>query len=604
MAASDNRNTSLEFNPGGRPYSNKDFRILQQLVFDTTSFFQAFTNVNSGQFIVSGCSTLGAAGFVWLGTYNIDPSLNDRRLRFVDVWQGPTLTYPCYIGIDTSYQTRTYKDGVVKNVFRIATGYWSQSVPASGVYLTFSSASDLLNFKLETTFATIGASFWTQVPSTANIQYTSGSGSIGAAQKGSDNSWATFQVGTGAMLMGNKTADGAYIANNTYYNSGNWYYRTASNANLIALDNSGIRFFINASGSADAVISQIEKVRIDVSGNMGIGTGSPGAKLDVAGTGNFTGNVNVASLGTSTINMSKAGNYSSINFAAQTNDPGFIQHYENINQAQMIFSVSDDFGTQDWFSFGAAPGGSYTEGLRIYSNGTSVFQNGMSINSGGISVNGGMTANTGNITASVGNITASVGSITAGNNIFAQNSTTYASIGTHPSYGNNYSAFYRSGCDYALLTDSNNTFLNTNSGSGIIYIRNANNDRVTISTSGLTVVSGNITINSGTGTASDWIATSDLSLKDNVKEIDNALDITLSLKGHTYTWKNSDKKRYGFIAQEVEQIVPELVEYINDSKDTKGVNYDKVSPILVEAIKQQQKLIDSLTKRIALLESK
>jgi|GEM_PF-4599979 len=40
----------------------------------------------------------------------------------------------------------------------------------------------------------------------------------------------------------------------------------------------------------------------------------------------------------------------------------------------MTFCVSDDFSTQDWFSWGATPGGTYTEGLRVYANGQMVGQ--------------------------------------------------------------------------------------------------------------------------------------------------------------------------------------------------------------------------------------
>ena len=67
------------------------------------------------------------------------------------------------------------------------------------------------------------------------------------------------------------------------------------------------------------------------------------------------------------LNLSKSGTDSYINFDAQTNDPGYIRHYESNNTARMYFSVSDDNGTTDYFGFGYS--GS-TERFIIYSNGS------------------------------------------------------------------------------------------------------------------------------------------------------------------------------------------------------------------------------------------
>jgi hypothetical protein len=80
----------------------------------------------------------------------------------------------------------------------------------------------------------------------------------------------------------------------------------------------------------------------------------------------------------------------------------------------------------------------------------------------------------------------------------------------------------------------------------------------------------------------------------------------MKLKGRTYQRIDMDvtKTHYGFIAQEVEAIVPELVEFINEDKTLKGVNYDKVTSVLVEAVKDQQKIITALESRLESLESK
>ena len=67
------------------------------------------------------------------------------------------------------------------------------------------------------------------------------------------------------------------------------------------------------------------------------------------------------------LTINKEGNYSEIIFPAQTNDPGFIRHYESSNTSRMEFSVSDDSGTTDQFHFGYSGD---LDRFIIYSNGS------------------------------------------------------------------------------------------------------------------------------------------------------------------------------------------------------------------------------------------
>lgn len=90
-------------------------------------------------------------------------------------------------------------------------------------------------------------------------------------------------------------------------------------------------------------------------------------------------------------------------------------------------------------------------------------------------------------------------------------------------------------------------------------------------------------------------ATSDLRLKENVRTLQGGLEKILQMRGVTFTWKEQPGygTRIGFIAQEVEPILPELV-FTNASDGYKGVNYAEMSAVLVEAIKAQQALIETL----------
>ena len=97
---------------------------------------------------------------------------------------------------------------------------------------------------------------------------------------------------------------------------------------------------------------------------------------------------------------------------------------------------------------------------------------------------------------------------------------------------------------------------------------------------------------------------SDIRLKDNVETIDNALDKVCKLRGVEYTWNRGsrkDTKDLGVIAQEVEKVLPEIVKEkkmpLIDDSDTKykSVDYEKITAVLVEAVKEQQAQIDELT---------
>jgi len=92
---------------------------------------------------------------------------------------------------------------------------------------------------------------------------------------------------------------------------------------------------------------------------------------------------------------------------------------------------------------------------------------------------------------------------------------------------------------------------------------------------------------------------SDLSLADNITPIENALDKILSLEGVSFTWKDKalgKSREIGVSAEKVAEVLPELVD--SDENQSKLVKYEKLVPVLIEAIKAQQKQIEELQKQI------
>ena len=131
---------------------------------------------------------------------------------------------------------------------------------------------------------------------------------------------------------------------------------------------------------------------------------------------------------------------------------------------------------------------------------------------------------------------------------------------------------------------------------------NPNGGNVGIGTTAPTTklyVNGDITANSIAGT-------SDIRFKTNIRPVVNALDKVKALRGVYFNWnqKAFPEKEFGaqnelgFIAQEVEKIVPEIVSKDNTADAYRSVKYDKLVALLVEAIKEQQKQIDSLKIKV------
>jgi endosialidase-like protein len=99
--------------------------------------------------------------------------------------------------------------------------------------------------------------------------------------------------------------------------------------------------------------------------------------------------------------------------------------------------------------------------------------------------------------------------------------------------------------------------------------------------------------------ASTLTQNSDIRLKKNLTPLTNVLGKIISISGYTYNWidaRRDTSEQIGFIAQEVEKEYPQLVK--TDEHGIKSVAYGNMTPILLEAIKEQQQQIDELKKAI------
>jgi hypothetical protein len=119
---------------------------------------------------------------------------------------------------------------------------------------------------------------------------------------------------------------------------------------------------------------------------------------------------------------------------------------------------------------------------------------------------------------------------------------------------------------------------------------------------------GAITPSATTGridAANDVVAfsTSDKNLKENIIPIENALDKVNSIGGYEFDWKEEHKIHHGFegrdigvIAQEIESVLPEVV--TTKFNGFKGVKYEKIVPLLIEAIKELSGQVKDLQEKL------
>lgn len=106
---------------------------------------------------------------------------------------------------------------------------------------------------------------------------------------------------------------------------------------------------------------------------------------------------------------------------------------------------------------------------------------------------------------------------------------------------------------------------------------------------------------------------SDRNAKKNIEPLENSLDKILNLNGVSFDWNedvvpnlaSTQGHQIGLIAQEVEQVVPEVVTIETvENKQLKSINYEVLTSLLIEAVKEQQEQINTLKQTVHELSTK
>jgi hypothetical protein len=165
-------------------------------------------------------------------------------------------------------------------------------------------------------------------------------------------------------------------------------------------------------------------------------------------------------------------------------------------------------------------------------------------------------------------------------------------------------------------SNSNDLTISSQNASGSLIFNTNNVERFRVNSSGfIGIGTSNPTVRlqvAGDIIANSIAGSSDSRFKTNILPIENPLQKVQKLRGVTFDWKTkefpsrmfSENRALGFIAQEVEQVIPEVVQTENSTEGFKSVQYDKVVALLVEAIKEQQKQIEQLQQKVKELTEK
>ena len=340
------------------------------------------------------------------------------------------------------------------------------------------------------------------------------------------------------------------------------------NQELTAGDNFGvqIRAGLNTSDVSLNVAnkdgSSLFRVRGD--GNVGIGTTNPGNKLSIQGSQatvyNSTDSGGQAFAGTTINNTNTAGNtnnFSQLLFTIGTNN----------NSVSRIVAIRSGSDASDLAFVGESTAG-VAEYMRIKSGGNV----GIGINNPSAL----LEVRKGSISGQIAKFSAInphvvIESSTAGNAVLhlKPNATSSKSGQFKVTAGNGYN------------------FRWSNDASGTA--ETAYMDLDTSTTGG-----GDLTVK---GDVIAYGSPSDKKYKENIKPIESALDKAMQLQGVTFDWKDSEsileiKEDIGFIAQDVQEVLPELVR--DNGKGNLSLRYQGITPILLEAIKELKAEIEEL----------
>lgn len=358
--------------------------------------------------------------------------------------------------------------------------------------------------------------------------------------------------------------------------------------------------FINQETNAPMVFSTngTERARIDSSGRVGIGTTSPVKELQIGSA--------TASVDANMFLAAGSNAYSRLYMGDATTGTGLyagLLMYDHGNDAMTMFTSSSERMRID--SVGettikrAGSGGSgVLKALNLNHAGTSVNDGAKISFTAGASTEGAGIASTGQALNSADL------RFYAGGNTERMRIDSSGNVGVGTTSATGKFEVHASSVSGGVVKIKDNDST-TSLGNTVLGLYFPNDNDCTNATyigmydSGSRI--GSITVASATSVA--FNTTSDERLKENIVDASSQLQLVKDIKVREFDWKKDGTHQVGFIAQELNDLVPEAVSEGDEdvTKNPWGVDYGKLTPYLVKAIQEQQTQIEALQSEINLL---
>jgi hypothetical protein len=380
------------------------------------------------------------------------------------------------------------------------------------------------------------------------------------------------------------------LVSNVYYNAG-FKYGSNGYATKFNTYNGTFEWHTAASGTAGNAISFTQAMTLDASGNLALGT-----------TASLSSAANRVDL---TINGSST---SMLTFGVNgTRRAYLISNGTDLTLSNTV-SGATIFSTNDTERMRITSGGNV--GIGVSSPNTQLQINGTPSNDwgnltlfdtrsqaadrGGMISFGGYKSTT-STEALFAQIKGNKENGTSGNEagylaFFTNNNTTYAERMRITSSGQVAINDVSAGTDYKLKIKGNTWILSENNTSAYFPLIVQNSDATNL----LYVRADNGAAYVGTAA---WTYGSDLRLKENISYLSVGLDKIMELKPTKFDYKKGTKNNIGFIAQEVQSVIPEAVSIIDDKTGYLGLKTDFIVPYLVKAIQELKAEIETLKNK-------
>ena len=256
------------------------------------------------------------------------------------------------------------------------------------------------------------------------------------------------------------------------------------------------------------------------------------------------------------------------------------------------FQAASDFLGPSHVGFGSTGWGSFTAGAYNRASGAGAVAIGFHNAAGPLNSDESFIPTSGN-TTNLGQFAVGYGTQATGHVAFCSGQGTTASGYASTAIGN-----YTTASDYGSMVIGQYNSSGSSATSETSFSTSApafvigNGTSGSLSDAFKVMFNGDATVSNDLTVSGDVVVSSDARLKANIVSLGSTLSKLLLIDGKSYTMKKDGKQKIGVLAQEIQEVFPELVS--KDDNEMLAVNYQGLVPVLINALKEQDEKISRL----------